>query len=277
MTLQSAPSEPSRQKAAFQRRRRYFSRERWPTHAVYLIAYALVSALCGLLHIAVFDASAVPVVLAVAAVLVSVLPAWRYGWRDMPALITLAVGARYAASAIFWKTLELDPLDRGLYAPETSFLVAFTGAFAVSAAAFVAHIFWHRAPVFRETYSTNGIMILLTAIGFALSAAVLVVQVLNLDILGGVGALIFDGFAIFPIAWLALNRSLGQRPFTATFIVAIGLLFIASLSLNARISGVTLFLSIAVFVVGFRVRIRPIYIGISASLLLFFGSLLRQL
>src|SRR5215813_2350859 len=131
----ASQGETSGQNASFRRRRGLLSRQKWQPHLIYIIAYASVSALCGLLHIAVFDAAAVPVVLAVGAVLVSVLPASRHGWRDMPALITLVVGARYAASALFWKTLELDPLDHGLYAPETSFLVVFTGVCAVSLAA----------------------------------------------------------------------------------------------------------------------------------------------
>ena len=270
MTLLASPGEISGQKASFRRHRGHFSREKRQPHLIYILAYASVSALCGLLHIAVFDAAAVPVVLAVAAVLVSVLPASRYGWRDMPALITLAVGARYAASALFWKTLELDPLDHGLHAPETSFLVVFTGVCAVSLAAVVAHHLWYKPPLFSERYSSKGLTVL-TAVGFVLCAAVLVVQALNIVILGGVGALIFDGFAIFPIAWLALKKSLGQRLLTPTFLVGMALLFIASLSLNARISGVTLCVSTAAFLAAYRVRIKPLYLGIAVAFLLFFA------
>jgi len=266
----ASPREISGQKAS--RRRGHFSREKWQPHPIYILAYASVSALCGLLHIAVFDAAAVPVVLAVAAVLVSVLPALRYGWRDMPALITLAVGARYAASALFWKTLELDPLDHGLYAPETSFLVVLTGVCAVSLAAVVAHHLWYKAPLFSERYSVKGLTVL-TAIGFVLCAAVLVVHVLNIEILGGVWGLILDGFAILPIAWLALKKSLGQRLLTPTFLVGMALLFIASLPLNARISGATLFVSTAAFLAAYRVPIKPLYLGIAVSFLLFFSMI----
>src|SRR5581483_3590743 len=127
------------------------TRARWGIPG-YILVYLGAVTLMGLFHIAVLDADSVCVLLAVTAVGVSVIPAIFFGWRDLPALITLVAGARYASSAIIWKTLELDAIDHGLYAAEKSFEVVLIGVIAVTLGALVAHMLWRRRPLFRESY-----------------------------------------------------------------------------------------------------------------------------
>jgi hypothetical protein len=183
----------------------------------------------------------------------------------------LAIGARYAASALVWKTIEFDAIDNGLYAAETSFLVILIGISAVAVAALAVHLLWSRPPIFKENYSLSGLICLLI-VGFALAVGRIVVQINGLEILGGVAALLFDGFVIFPIAWLALNLKLTGRAITTPFVLVTGALFILTLSFGSRTTSGIMILAILIFYVAFRLRVKLAHIGVTAIVLVFFST-----
>jgi hypothetical protein len=247
----------------------------------YLTVYAAAVVVFGLGHLVLLGADFACVGLAVGAVLLSMLPALRYGWRDMPALICLLSGVRYSATAIFWKALEFDALDDGLYAPQLSFVVVFTGMSAVVLAAFLAHLIWPRKPLFVERYSPAGLKTLL-AVGLVGTVGIILVGttprpgelntgLVYVDLLGGIRALMLDGFAIVPIAWLALNKQTGKPLLSPAFILATVAIITLSLVLNVRTSGANYLLALGLFFSCFRFPWRPLIIVPSAAVALFFA------
>src|SRR6202040_4288493 len=88
----------------------------------FLTIYLAASVMAAGAHLGL-GASPLVVLFALGSVIVSVIPAAIYGWRDMPALFCLIGGARVAKSALFWKLFEWSPLDEGLYAPEKDIIL----------------------------------------------------------------------------------------------------------------------------------------------------------
>jgi hypothetical protein len=249
-----------------------------------LIYYVLAAAVGGLAHAVLFGASLSVSALAVGSVAISVLPALRYGWRDMPSLICLLSGARYSASAIFVKAYELDALDNGLYAPELSFLVVLTGTVAVTLAAFAAHLCWGRKPVFRETYSADGLKLLLlvgfigviglTLIGLPARPGATATGIVAVDVSGGIRGLMMSGFAIVPIAWLALNLKAGRPLLSIGYLLAIAALVALSLTVNIRSTATSLIIASALFLVCFGVRVRPMLLAVASAAALFYALII---
>ncbi len=242
-----------------------------PSQSSFLTAYAVVTVLIGVFQLSVLDAATIPTLLAVGAVLISIVPAKIYGWRDMPSLIVLVSGARYATSALVWKTLELDPIDQGLYAPETSFTVVLAGTAAMAAAAFLCRFVWPWPTIFRDEWSASG-LILLAIYGLLSAIATILVDIYQFEILGGINGLLISGFAIFPLAWLALNLRLYGKAFTYGSMVCISLLALFALYLNGRHYVATLFLAVAVFVLCFRIKLKTFHIVLFAAAVFLFGQ-----
>jgi hypothetical protein len=246
-----------------------------------LILYLLAAAGTGLAHTLLFGADFSVSALAVASVVVSVLPALRYGWRDMPSLICLVSGARYAATAIFAKAYMLDAIDNGLYAPYQSFLVVFAGLSALTLAAFAAHLLWSRRPVFAEQYSADGLKLLL-AVGFIGAVGLILIGlparpgitatgILNVEVPGGIRGLMTAGFAIVPTAWLAFNLKTGRPPLSAGFLLGMAALVLLSITVNIRLTATNLIAATTLFLVCFRVRVSPLLLGIAGAAVLFYA------
>jgi hypothetical protein len=245
--------------------------------------YVLTAIVVGLFHTVVFGASLSVSALAIGSIVVSVLPALRYGWRDMPALICLLSGARYAASALFVKAYEFDAVDNGLYAPEMSFLVVFTGTSALTLAAFAAHLLWERKPIITETYTANGLKLLL-AVGLAEAIGLILVGrpvrlgvaatgIVDIDVPGGIRGLMTGGFAMVPVAWLGLNLKTGRPLVSVSFFLAMIALIVLSMTVNIRLTATNLIAASVLFLVCFGIRVRPLLLGIAGAVALFYATI----
>lgn len=226
----------------------------------------------GLLALALGSEPSV-VALAVAGASLSTVPSFVFGARDLPSLITLSVGARYAATAIFWRDMTWQRLDLGLYDPHESFLVILLGVSAITCAAFVAHLIYHREPLFRERYSSAGLEVLVW-----LAAAVTVFGVFILSrgvqVLGGVSALAGTGITLLPLAWLARDHQRGKGPFTPGFICLLAALTILGIGSNSRQAVLQPITALIFFMLSFGVSVsrRTLMIG-AVGALLFIGLL----
>ena len=120
---------------------------------------------------------------------------------------------------------------------------------------------WRRKPLFEERYGSAGLVFLLIAglmgavgmilVGWAPRPGAPSTGIIDVDIPGGVRALMTGGFVLAPIAWLALNLKLGRRILSVGFILSMAALLIISFSLNARLTGVNLVAATALFFVCF--------------------------
>jgi hypothetical protein len=231
-------------------------------------------AFLAFLQLVVFGANILPVIFAFGTIFVSILPALRFGWPDMPSLICLIAGVRFATSALVWKSLEMSALDEGLYSPELSFTVVFVGILALVLAAFGAHWCWRRPQLFVETYATSGLTLLLY-LGVVMASALIIIgmpplpgmpsiSVIDLDVPGGVRALMLDGFIFFVIASLEIRRSSKTALITVRFVSVVGFILIASLILNVRLVPASLLSGIFWYFVCFRQRvsIKLLLVGI---------------
>ena len=170
---------------------------------------------------------------AVGAALISVVPALVFGVRDLPALIALSIGARFAASAIAWRLFIGRRMDIDLYDPHESFVVILCGVSAIVLAVFAAHLLYHRRPLFRESYTAPGMEILVgagalaTLLGFALASS-------KTGISGGIGALTATGTTLLPIALMGYNLARGRPALTRGLWITVLFLSILGVAVNSR-------------------------------------------
>jgi hypothetical protein len=219
-----------------------------------LTLYVMASIGAAMIHL-ILGADLLIVLLALGSLIVSVIPAAIYGWRDMPALFCLIAGARYTASALFWKLFELSPLDQGLYAPMTSFGVVFVGTLAATLAAIVAHLIWRTRPWFVEQINARGFAFLFV-LSLVLVTATFALNLTNTRILGGVSKLVTNGLILLPMAYVGLTMSTSQRRISyGLLLLVIGYFFI-SFIFNSRASTIIMLLSLFAILLAYRYRFR---------------------
>jgi len=235
-----------------------------PWWAIYS-AGSLVSAAVLLLN----GSNAICVFLALCAVLVSLVPAWLYGWRDMPSLVCLLVGARYATSAMVWKLLSWGTLDDGLYAPEASFLVVFLGICSVTLAAIVARALWRKSPLLQERYSSVSLQFLLF-VGMVCTLGGTLIGFSRIEILGGISALVGRGFILLPLAWIALNIRRGRTPITLGFAIFLTVFSLGLLSFNSRLGLASSFIAITAYLICYKIKVSKTAISLATLAACFF-------
>ena len=219
-----------------------------------LTLYVMACIGAALIHL-VLGADPLIVFLALGSLIVCVGPAAMYGWRDMPALFCLIGGARYTASALFWKLFELSPLDQGLYAPMTSFGVVFVGTLAVTLAAIAAHLIWRARPWFVEQINARGFAFLFV-LSLVLVTATFALNLTNTRILGGVSKLVTNGLILLPMAYVGLTMSTSRRRISyGLLLLVIGYFFI-SFIFNSRASTIIMLLSLFAILLAYRYRFR---------------------
>jgi hypothetical protein len=219
-----------------------------------LVVYVMASAAAGLVHL-ILGADPVVVLLALGSLIVSVVPAALYGWRDMPALFCLIGGARYTTTALFWKLFELSPLDQGLYAPVTSFSVVLVGASAATLAAIAAHLIWRARPWFVEQINARGFAFLFV-LSLFLVAATFALNLSNTRLLGGITKLITNGLILFPMAYVGLSMSTSRRRISYGLLLLVVAYFFISFIFNSRASTIIMLLSIFAMLVAYRYTFR---------------------
>ena len=236
---------------------------------VWIASYGGAVILLGLVHV-LLGCSPLVALLAVGSVLISLVPAILYGWRDLPSLLVMLGGVRYVTTAVVWKLMEGSPLDSGLYAPLESFTVVLVGTLATACAAVLAHLLWRRRQVFVERYSAWGYVILAGA-GLAFAIAYLVVRASDVNVPGGFAGIFKHGIVLFPLAWMGFNWTRYRRVFTPEFVAGMAVLIIVTLGFNSRQSAGYAAVAIGLFLVGFRVRISPGLAALAAAFVIFFG------
>lgn len=237
----------------------------------WLLAYAGGTILLGVAHV-LLGCSPLVALLAVGAVLLSLIPASLYGWRDMPALIVLLGGVRYVTTALIWKLIDGDPLDSGLYAPLDSFTVVLVGTFAMTISAILAHLMWRGRPLLPERYSGWG-YVLLIAVGFAFVLIFTTIITSGLDVPGGFVGLFRTGFVLLPVAWAGYNWASKRKLWTPGFVASLAALLVGALAFNSRQGVGYSVVAIAAFVLCFRVPVRPILLVAATVGLFFFATI----
>lgn len=203
------------------------------------------------------------VALVVSASLVSIFPAVVFGVRDMPSLIALSVGARYASSAIAWRLMTGQRVDLGLYDPQTSFYVILCGTSAIAAAALAAHLLYWRKPLFREHYTSAGLEILIAA-GAIATLFGFVAARSGANVLGGIESLSGTGTALLPVGLLCYNYARGRPALSPMVLIPIVALSILGLGVNSRQGVLQPFSALIFFILCFHVRVsrRALIAGI---------------
>jgi len=237
-----------------------------------LAIYAALVLALGALQLGL-GADAAVVLCCVGAILVSIAPAALFGWRDMPAFLSLAIGVRYAATALFWKSGMLGRIDEGLYAPASSFNVVFVGVLAAAMAAIAAHFAWSRPQLFVERPTSGGLG-QLRLVGVLLASVLLVSRAAHIDLPGSITNFLLDSFCMFPVAWLALNER--QRPqssvFSPQFLGTMAAFAFLCLAFNSRQSVLLTTVATIAFVIGFGIRVPKLLVVLAIVFGGFFAS-----
>lgn len=219
-----------------------------------LTVYVLASIGATVIHL-ILGADPIVVFLALGSLILSVVPAALYGWRDMPALFCLIGGMRYTASALFWKLFEWHPLDEGLYAPVTSFGVVFVGTLAVTLAAIAAHLVWRARPWFVEQINARGFAFLFV-LSLVLVTATFALNLTNTRILGGVAKLVTNGLILLPMAYVGLTMSTSRRRVSYGLLLLVIGYFFVSFIFNSRSSTLIMLLSLFAMLLSYRYKFR---------------------
>jgi hypothetical protein len=197
-----------------------------------LSAYTAAIVVGGLAQLAL-GADADVVGMAEGAALISVIPAFVFGVRDLPALIALSAGARFAASAIYWRLLVGRRIDIDLNDPHESFYVILCGVSAIALAVLVAHLIFNRRPLFREQYAAPGMQILVV-LGALITLLGLVAASIKVGIAGGIGALSATGTTLLPVALMGNNLARGRPALTPGLWGIVLFLCILGVAVNSR-------------------------------------------
>jgi hypothetical protein len=235
-----------------------------------LTFYLAASVIAAFAHLAL-GAAPVVVLFALGSVVVSVIPAGIYGWRDMPALFCLIGGARYAASALFWKLFELSPLDEGLYAPTTSFGVVILGTLAVTLAALLAHLVWRARPLFLDRINARGFASLFVLALFLVTAT-FVLNLSDTQILGGVSKLVTDGLILLPMAYVGFNMTTSQTRISIGLFLLLAVYFFVSFTFNSRAGTGIMLLSAFVMLLSYYYKFRVKTALIAVPLIAFYAA-----
>jgi hypothetical protein len=219
-----------------------------------LAIYVMVSAGAAVVHL-ILGADPIVVFLAIGSLIVSVIPAAIYGWRDMPALFCLIGGARYTTTALFWKLFELSPLDQGLYAPVTSFGVVLVGTAAVTLAAIAAHLVWRTRPWFIEQINARGFAFLFV-LSLFLVEATFALNLSNTRLLGGITKLVTNGLILFPMAYVGVSMSTSRPRISYGLLLLVAAYFFISFIFNSRASTIVMLLSIFAMLLAYRYTFR---------------------
>src|ERR1700730_1532338 len=226
----------------------------------FLTIYLAASVIAAGAHLGL-GASPLVVLLALGSVIVSVIPAAIYGWRDMPALFCLIGGARFATSALFWKLFEWSPLDEGLYAPVTSFIVVILGTVAVTLAALVAHIIWRARPWFVEQMNARGFAFLLV-LSLFLVTTTFALNLSDTKILGGFQKLVSNGLILFPLAYVGFNIYTSRPRISYGLFLLLAVYFFASFIFNSRAGTAVMLMSLfaTLFSYGYKPRLKTVMV-----------------
>lgn len=232
-----------------------------------LLAYLAAVAIGGIVQ-AAFGSNPGVVVLAVGAIMISAIPALFFGIRDMPSLLSLAVAARYAASAIAWRTISFKRLDLDLYNPVLSFEIILYACTAISVAALLSHLLFPRRPFFREEYAPAGLELLMAA-GAIAGVFALAVAYRATETLGGIQALASTGLTLLPLVWMHYNVTNGRPIFSPGLIMLLLVLSAAALGTNSRQGLLQPIEATASYIICFRIKVSRTAI-ISGALLVAF-------
>jgi hypothetical protein len=237
----------------------------------FLTIYLAANVMAAAAHLAL-GASPLVVLLALGSVIVSVIPAAIYGWRDMPALLCLLGGARFAASALFWKLFEWSPLDEGLYAPVTSFIVVILGTVAVALAAVVAHVIWRARPWFVEQINARGFACLLILSLFLVSVT-FALTLSDTKILGGVQKLVVDGLVLLPLAYIGFNIHTSRPRISYGLFLLVFVYFFASFVFNSRAGTAVMLMSLFATLLSYGYKPRLKTVMVIAPLIVFYVAI----